>query len=183
MSGSTDRPVPHGPSAISAALRRIRRYRPSERMLFDCVYGTVLASSLAAALDRVNSPSKPGYNAAWLLVSALVAAMAHGYAHAIAFRAPAGEAAPTHTIRTMFGEWPLVVATFPTVAALLTAYAGWWHEYTAVDVVLVFNVVMLFGWGAWGSRSSGGSWGAACRAGCVDMLMGLVIIAANVLIK
>ncbi|MGW3361873.1 hypothetical protein ACWDOR_02895 [Streptosporangium canum] len=178
-----DGPGPSMSRGLTGLLRRIRRYRPSEQLLFGGVYGTVLASSVAAALDRVNTPPDPGYDALWVLISALVAAVAHGYAHAIARHTAADDAVPVQAVRSVLEEWPLVAAALPTVAALLAAYAGWWHEYTAVDVILVFNAFTLFGWGAWASRSAGGSWAAACRVGGVDMLLGLGIVAANTLIK
>ncbi|MGV9774530.1 hypothetical protein [Streptosporangium sp. NPDC003464] len=180
MPDSRDRP---GPRDLRAVLRLIRRYRPPERLLFGGVYGTVLASSVAAALDRVTTPPDPGYDALWVLISALAAAAAHGYAHAIARHTAADEAVPVYAVRSVLEEWPLVMAALPTIGALLAAYAGWWHEYTAVDVILVFNALTLFGWGAWASRSAGGSWANACRVGCVDMLLGLCIVVANTLIK
>ncbi|MET8050130.1 hypothetical protein ABZU75_21280 [Streptosporangium sp. NPDC005286] len=163
-------------------LRRIRRYRPPERLLFGGVYGTVLASGLAAALDRTGTAPDPGYDALWVLISALAAAVVHGYAYAVANHTAADQ--PTaHTVRSVLGEWPLVAATLPTLGAHLGAYAGWWKQSTAVDVVLVFNAVTLFGWGLWASRVSGGSWRAACRAGGVYTLLGLLIIVANTFVK
>ncbi|GAA4223634.1 hypothetical protein GCM10023075_17420 [Streptosporangium album] len=165
----------------SGMLGRIRRREPSERLLFGAVYGTVLASSLAAALDQ--APANPGYDALWVLISGLVAAVAHGYAHALAHHTVTGDKPLVHAARSVLTEWPLVAATLPTAGVLLVAHAGWWNPYTAVSVVLVFNAVTLFGWGIWATRASGGSWPAAWKVGCVDMLLGLAIVVANTLIK
>lgn len=54
-------------------------------------------------------------------------------------------------------------------------------EEGAIAVALVINTVALFGWGFWAARVSGRSWGKASRTGGVDMLLGLFIVAANIL--
>ena len=83
----------------------------------------------------------------------------------------------------MLAEWPLVAAVLPTAVLLLTAVAGWWAEATAVEAALLFNTVALFCWGAWAARIAGHGWLSSCRAGGMDMLIGVVIIIANALIK
>ncbi|WP_079148488.1 hypothetical protein [Streptomyces agglomeratus] len=166
----------------SNTLRPARRGEPLQRLLFGGVYGTVLASALAAALESDSGSPNPGYDAVWVLVAALASAAAHGYAHALAHRV-AHDVAVTSTLRSVLAEWPLLAAVLPTVAALLTAHAGWWDEETALVAALAFNTVALFGWGLWATRVAGRSWAAACRAGCVDMLFGLFIIVANALSK
>lgn len=167
----------------SGRLGRIRRREPSERLLSGAVYGTVLASSLAAALDQTETPPNPGYDAVWVLISVLVAAVAHGYAHTLAHHTVTGDRPLVHAARSVLTEWPQVAAALPTVGVLLVAHLGWWNQSTAVRVVLVFNTVTLFGWGMWATRTSGGSWPAAWKVGCVDMLLGLAIVIANTLIK
>lgn len=52
-----------------------------------------------------------------------------------------------------------------------------------MNTALVFNTLLLAGSGAWTARRAGRGWGASLRAGTGDMLIGLVIIAANALIK
>jgi hypothetical protein len=154
---------------------------PIQRLLFGGVYGTVLASSLASALDHDSGQPNPGYDALWILVAALAAAAAHGYAHAIAHWSAGGKKATTETIRSVLTEWPLVAAVIPTVAALLGASAGWWSEAGAINTVLVINTVTLFGWGLWAARTAGQSWASSCRVGGVDVLLGLCIVGANAL--
>ncbi|MFF0160494.1 hypothetical protein ACFYRY_23635 [Streptomyces sp. NPDC005263] len=167
----------------SAPPRWIAQHRPPEQALFSGVYGLVLASALAAALDATGEKADPGADALWVLLTALASGAAHGYAHVIAQRASGDRAATTNRRQLVFAEWPLVAAVLPTVAMLLAAVAGWWAESTAVDVALVFNTVALFGWGTWAARSAGHGWPSSCLAGGLDMVIGLVIIIANALIK
>ncbi|MFD5892424.1 MULTISPECIES: hypothetical protein [unclassified Streptomyces] len=158
-------------------------HRPPEQALFSGIYGLVLASALVAALDVPGEKADPGSDVLWVLLTALASAAAHGYAHVIAQRASADEAATVSRLRLVLAEWPLVAAVLPAVAILLGAVAGWWAEAAAVDAALLFNTVALFGWGAWAARTAGHGWPSSCRAGCLDMLIGLVIIIANALIK
>lgn len=159
------------------------RHRPPEQSLFSGVYGLVLASALVAALDSTGQKADPGPDALWVLLTALASGAAHGYAHVMARRVSVDGAATTGRLRLVLAEWPLVAAVLPAVGILLAAVAGWWAEATAVDAALLFNTVALFGWGAWAARSAGHRWPASCRAGALDMLIGLVIIIANALIK
>lgn len=158
--------------ARRAALRRV---------LFGGVYGTVLASSLVSALDNDSGQPDPGYDALWILVAALAAAAAHGYAHAIAEWSAGGSRATAETVRSVVREWPLVAAVVPTLFGLLGARAGWWGEDNAINVVLVVNLFALFGWGLWAARAAGQRWAAACRVGGVDVLLGLLIVSVNAL--
>ncbi|GGJ77594.1 hypothetical protein GCM10011583_06240 [Streptomyces camponoticapitis] len=166
-----------------AGPRVILRHRPSEGSLFSVIYGLVLASALVAALDSTGEKADPGPDALWVLLTALASGAAHGYAHVIAQRASVDGAATRSRLRLVLAEWPLVAAVLPAVALLLTAVAGWWAEATAVDAALLFNTLALFGWGAWAARTAGHGWPSSCRAGALDMLIGLVIIIANSLIK
>ncbi|WUH89432.1 hypothetical protein OG900_04220 [Streptomyces sp. NBC_00433] len=154
---------------------------PLQRLLFGGVYGTVLASSLASALDHDNGKPNAGYDALWIMVAALAAAAAHGYAHTIAHWTAGGKKATAESIRSVLDEWPLVAAALPTVAALLGAAAGWWSEEGAVDVALTVNTAALFCWGLLAARAAGQGWGSACRVGAVDVLLGLFIVSANAL--
>ncbi|WP_344981952.1 hypothetical protein [Streptosporangium fragile] len=174
MPDRADRPRPR---ASRAALRRLLR-RPPERLLSGGVYGAVLASSLVAALDQEDAAPDPGYDAVWVLIPAVAAAVAHGYAHAVAHHTATG-GTTAQTMRSVLGEWPLVAAALPAVAALLGAYAGWWHAGTGANVVLVINAMILFCLGTWASRAARTSWAAAWRVGGIYMLLGLVIALAN----
>lgn len=104
--------------------------RPAARRgadwMFGGVYGTVLASGLLAALDRAGGEYTPFYDATWVLVTAGAAALAHGYSHHMAGH-PAGSAAHRWRalVRALWNEWPMIVATLPTV--LLLVFAGLAH--------------------------------------------------------
>ncbi|MEW1860957.1 hypothetical protein OG896_13830 [Streptomyces sp. NBC_00669] len=155
---------------------------PRQRLLFGGVYGTVLASSLASALDHDTGQPNPGYDALWILLAAVTAAAAHGYAHTIShWSAGGGKKATVETLRSMRDEWPLVAAVMPTLFVLLGASAGWWSESGGTSVVLIVNTATLFGWGLWAARAAGQGWGPSCRVGGVDVLIGLFIVGANVL--
>ncbi|MFD9209397.1 hypothetical protein ACFVZM_24350 [Streptomyces sioyaensis] len=158
-----------------------RRAQPLQRLLFGGVYGSVLASALAGALGHEGSD--PGYDAAWVALSAVASAAAHGYAHSIAHMTEDDTRVTVSAVRSMFTEWPLVLAVLPTVAALLGASAGWWSEDGAVEVALAINMVALFGWGVWAARVARRGWWASVRVGGVDVLIGLFIVIANVVSK
>ncbi|MFD5284767.1 hypothetical protein [Streptomyces rubrogriseus] len=171
----------HGPAG-DAAPKGILRHRP-ERWLFKGIYGLVLASALVAALDVPGEAANPGQDALWVLLTALTSGAAHGYAHVIAQRASGDGTAGPSRLRAVLAEWPLAVAVLPTVMMLLAAEAGWWAEETAADTALVLNTVLLFALGTSAARTAGLGRLSSCRAGALDMLIGLVIIAADALIE
>lgn len=160
-----------------------RSRRPSsESWLISGVYGLVLASALAAALDSPDEQTDPGSDALWVLFTALAAAAAHGYAHVLAHRMSAERSGIGVGLRAMFAEWPLVAAAAPTIVFLLFAVPSWWTESDAVDTALLVNTVLLAAGGAWTARRAGRGWPASLRAAAGDMVIGLVIIGANALI-
>ncbi|MEV6175622.1 hypothetical protein ACIHAR_08030 [Streptomyces sp. NPDC052016] len=177
MPDRADRVRPEG-----VAPEGILRRRPPERWLFSGIYGLVLASAMVAALDPAGEEADPGPDALWVLLTALASSAAHGYAHVIAQRASVDGPATASRLRSVLAEWPLVAAVLPTVGILLAAVAGWWAEAMAVDAALLFNTVALFGLGASAARTAGHGWPSSCRAGGLDMLIGLMIISANALI-
>ncbi|MDA5140078.1 hypothetical protein PEM37_01090 [Streptomyces sp. AD681] len=171
----------HDPAA-GVAPRGFLRRRP-EGWLFQGIYGLVLASALVAALDVPGEEANPGQDALWVLLTALTSGAAHGYAHVIARRATGDGTARPSRLRAAAAEWPLVAAVLPTVAMLLAAKAGWWAEDTAADTALVLNTVLLFALGTSAARAAGLGRLSSCRAGLLDMLIGLVIIVADALIE
>ncbi|CAM5262491.1 Integral membrane protein OS=Streptomyces tendae OX=1932 GN=GUR47_06595 PE=4 SV=1 [Streptomyces tendae] len=143
----------------------------------------MLASALVAALDVPGGEANPGQDALWVLLTALSSGAAHGYAHVIARRASGDGTASASRLRAVLAEWPLTAAVLPTVAMLLAATAGWSAEDTAADTALVLNTVLLFTLGTSAARTAGLGRLSSCRAGFLDMLIGLVIIAADALIE
>ncbi|MEV6056626.1 hypothetical protein [Streptomyces sp. NPDC052107] len=159
-----------------------RRLDTREAVMFGGVYGAVLASSLVAALTRYGHTSAEvrGYDAAWVLVTALASALAHGYAHYIAERAPHRR---WDVLRSLWEEWPLVVAVLPTVFLLAGAWWRWWPAKGVEYAAFVLNILILFGLGLLTARWSRHSWPTAVLMGAGDAMLGLIVVVANALIK
>ncbi|MFF8595393.1 hypothetical protein ACF061_28920 [Streptomyces sp. NPDC015220] len=151
-------------------------------LLFGGVYGAVVASAMVAALTRYghNSAADRRYDAAWLLVTGFASALAHGYAHYIAERGPhrRGQA-----LRALAAEWPLVAAMLPTVLVLAGAGWGWWPANGVEYPAFVLNIALLFVLGLLSARWAGREGTVALATGVGDALIGLIVVAANAVIK
>ncbi|MGW2486364.1 hypothetical protein ACWCV9_03970 [Streptomyces sp. NPDC001606] len=165
-----------------AAAAPPRTHDTREAVLFGGVYGAVLASSMVAALSQYGRTSAAGrrYDAVWLLVTALASALAHGYAHYIAERAPHRR---WDALRAMRDEWPLVTAVLPTVFLLAGAGWGWWPANGVEYPAFALNIVLLFTLGLVTARWSARRWPAAVLIGLADALLGMIVVVANALIK
>ncbi|MFF9771958.1 hypothetical protein ACF1GT_36315 [Streptomyces sp. NPDC014636] len=159
-----------------------RQHDARELVLFGGVYGAVLASSMVAALTRYGHTSADvrGYDAAWVLVTACASALAHGYAHYIAERAPHRRWDVLIAVRD---EWPLVTAVLPTVFLLAGARVGWWPAKGVEYAAFVLNMMILFVLGLLTARWSARRWPVAVLMGLGDALLGLIVVGANALIK
>jgi hypothetical protein len=166
----------------TAAGPQPRAHDTREAVLFGGVYGAVLACSMVAALTQYGHTSAASrrYDALWLLVTACASALAHGYAHYIAERAPHQRWDALHTLAD---EWPLVTAVLPTVFLLAGAGWGWWPPKGVEYPAFVLNIVILFGLGLVTARSSHRSWPASVLIGALDALLGVIVVVANALIK
>ncbi|MCX3061985.1 hypothetical protein [Streptomyces beihaiensis] len=166
-------------------VRALRRSAARPHVLFGGVYGAVLASSMVAALTELGetTPEDRFSSAQWLLVTAVASALAHGYAHLIARRGDQAVHGVRPVARLLFSEWPLVLATAPTLILLLGAAWGWWPSRGIEYVAFAVNVVLLFTWGLLAARAGGRAWGSAAKVGAGDALLGLVVVAANAVIK
>ncbi|MFI8339943.1 hypothetical protein ACIF8W_07655 [Streptomyces sp. NPDC085639] len=161
--------------------------RPGRRgadWMFGGVYGTVLASALLAALGQEGQAFTPFYDASWVFVTGATAGLAHGYAHHMA--AHRKESA-WHRWRmlalALWNEWPLIVATLPTVLILLGAGLFDWDSYGVTAVGLGLNTALLFAWGSFVALRVGYRLGSALLIGMADATIGLAIIVANAVIK
>ncbi|GAV42500.1 hypothetical protein [Streptomyces acidiscabies] len=154
-------------------------------VLFGGVYGAVLASSMVAALtgQGETAPGERLSSAQWLLITAVASAVAHGYAHLIALRGDQTHHGVRAAVRLLVSEWPLVMATVPTVVLLLGAGWGWWPSEGVEYVAFAVNVVLLFAWGLLAARAAGRTWLSAWTIGVADALLGLAVVAANAVIK
>ncbi|MEU1475450.1 hypothetical protein [Streptomyces sp. NPDC005760] len=164
------------------AASRADRHDTREAVLFGGVYGSVLACSMVAALTQYGHTSRDSrrYDAAWLLVTALASALAHGYAHYIAERAPHRR---WDAVRVLVDEWPLIAAVVPTVALLAGAGWGWWPANGVEYAAFVLNIALLFTLGVVTARWSHRAWAAAIGIGVVDAMLGVVVVVANAVIK
>ncbi|MHC3467649.1 hypothetical protein ACYF6T_02940 [Streptomyces sp. 7R007] len=166
----------------TAAVPAPHRHDTREAVLFGGVYGAVLASSMVAALSQYGpaSPARRRYDAAWLLVTALASALAHGYAHYIAERGPHRR---WDAVRALADEWPLVTAVLPTAVVLAGAGWGWWPAEGVEYPAFALNIALLFTLGLVTARWSGRTWPVAVLVGLVDALLGVVVVVANAMIK
>ncbi|MGW0769052.1 hypothetical protein [Streptomyces sp. NPDC002676] len=159
-----------------------RGHDTREAVLFGGVYGAVLASSMVAALSKYGRTDAAvrRYDAAWLLVTALASALAHGYAHYIAER---GAHRRWDVLRTLRDEWPLVAVVLPSV--FLLAGAGWylWPANGVQYMVFGLNIAILFALGMVTARWSARSWPVSVLVGAADALLGVGVVVANAFIK
>lgn len=183
--GETAGPTPDRASDVAPDGTAGRAARgESSSALFGGVYGTVLASALLAALQNDHAPFTPVYDAMWVLVTAVTAALAHGYAHHMSTR-PAGSAGHRWgaLAHRLIDEWPLVVASLPTVALLLVAGAAGWAPSPVAVSGLALNATLLFGWGVVAALRMGYRRRGAVLIGMADCTLGLLIAVANAMIK
>ncbi|MFP3990887.1 hypothetical protein U9R90_26145 [Streptomyces sp. E11-3] len=151
--------------------------------MFGGVYGTVLASALLAALQADGSFT-PYYDAAWVMVTAGTAALAHGYAHHMATHEPGSGSHRWRQLgRTLADEWPVVVAGLPTALLLVAAGAADWPAEDVTTAGLALNAALLFGWGTFAALRVGYRRRSAVAIGGADAMIGLLIAGANALIK
>ncbi|MFG2499270.1 hypothetical protein ACGFSB_13820 [Streptomyces sp. NPDC048441] len=148
------------------------------------VYGTILASALIAALHSEAQVYTPYYDAAWIMVTAGTAALAHGYAHHMSTHRPgSGLHRWRQLVRELMDEWPVVVACWPAVGLLLLAGAFGWSEPPVTCTVLLLNAALLLGWGTFAALRAGYRRRSAVLLGVADAAIGLLIAAANAVIK
>ncbi|MEV0990582.1 hypothetical protein [Streptomyces sp. NPDC049949] len=193
QTGQTGQTDHTGPDQQGAQGARSRQQPPGPRLppqrrgadwMFGGVYGTVLASGLLAALDQAGEEYTPFYDASWVLVTACAAALAHGYSHHMSSH-QAGSAALRWRVlsRALWNEWPMIVATLPTVVLLLIAGLTHLDSHAVTAVGLGLNTALLFAWGSFVALRVGHRLGQALLTGMADATIGLAIIVANAVIK
>ncbi|MFD4247140.1 hypothetical protein ACFWP3_36970 [Streptomyces sp. NPDC058525] len=152
--------------------------------MFGGVYGTVLASGLLAALDQKGGDYTPFYDASWVVVTAVTAGLAHGYSHHMTTHQQGSAGHRWRLLVTaLWHEWPMIVATLPTVLLLVLAGLTGWDSYGVTAVGLGLNTALLFAWGSCVAIRVGYRLRSALLIGLADATIGLAIIVANALIK
>ncbi|MFD7628078.1 hypothetical protein ACFV7Q_18920 [Streptomyces sp. NPDC059851] len=173
--------TPHTPRAPRIPLTPPHR---GADWMFCGVYGTVLAAGLLAALDEKGAEYTPFQDAVWVFVTAAAAALAHGYAHHMAGHQPGSAGHRWRMlVREVLHEWPLIAATLPTVALLVIAGFAHWDAPVVTTVGLCLNTALLFGWGSFVALRVGYRLRSSLLIGAADSAIGVVIIAANAVIK
>ncbi|WP_330330087.1 hypothetical protein OHS33_10310 [Streptomyces sp. NBC_00536] len=172
------------PPPAPASPPPLPRPRRGADWMFGGVYGTVLASGLLAALDQKSGEYTPYYDASWVLVTAATAALAHGYSHHMTTHQDGSAGHRWRLLaRALFNEWPMIVATLPTVLLLVLAGVIGWDSHGVTAVGLGLNTALLFAWGSLVALRVGYRMASALLIGAADATIGLVIIVANALIK
>lgn len=163
--------------------RVARHWLARPTALFGGVYGLLVSSTAVAALTEYGEVGRAARldDAVWVLFSALASALAHGYAHQIAYRSQ--DSGLRGMARAVLAEWPLVLAALPTALLLCGAGFGWWRSEGIEYVAFGLNTLLLLCWGLLASRVAGSTWGRAVRVGCGDALLGVAVALASTLLK
>lgn len=142
-------------------------------------YGTILASSLIAAL----SYKKRGD--AWVMIAALLATeLVFAAAHAMSSLLERGrEGAAASTSIELRGvlryEWPVLKAVWPALLLLLAGF-GLLSADAAVNGALIVNTVVLFAWGVAVAHARGSGRLAVIATGVVASTLGVALVVLKV---
>ena len=140
--------------------------------------GVVMASVLVAALSHYAQPLDPVDDIVWTLLLLGGSSVIRTYAAFVTSRA-GRERHRDAAKRILRGEWALVCAGLPAVAALLTSISAHWSTRGTVQFILVMNVVVLFVLGIAGASRAGHRASAAIGFGLGDAALGLLVIVFN----
>ena len=152
---------------------------PDNTDFASAIYGQVLAGSAVVALSRHDEP--PMEIVAGVCATMLVFWVAHVYAETVS-RAVARDGRAGELSHVARREWPMVQAALPAVVALTLAALGLWSREAGITIALALGVVELGGWGTAAGRRAGRSKGRSLLVGLGSAGLGLLIIAAKVLI-
>lgn len=140
--------------------------------------GVTMASVLVAALEHQGTPPDPVEDIIWILVLLGCTSLIRTYAGVVGARARYSATA-YHLRRLLGNEWALVTAGLPTVLVLLVTTMAHWPTRPAVQVVMLMNVVLLFGLGTVGALRTRYRPVKAAAVGLADALLGVFVIVLN----
>ncbi|MFD8749970.1 hypothetical protein ACFV0O_03130 [Kitasatospora sp. NPDC059577] len=141
------------------------------------VYGSMLAASVIAA-SSLQEPHPRLSLILLLVITGLVFWIAHVYAE-VAGEREVGRTVKWHQVRKVGRhEWPLVEASaLPALAVLVSPWLGAGENaWLALGVAVAQQVT----WATLGARRAGATTRQAAAEGAVNLVLGLVIVAAKV---
>ncbi|MGW7583008.1 hypothetical protein ACWGKU_14450 [Kitasatospora sp. NPDC054768] len=166
-------PAPRDPAPRDPARGGIRKRTDYA----GAVYGSMLAASVIAA-SSLTEPHPRLSLILLLVITGIVFWIAHVYA-LVAGEREAGHQVTWSQVREVGRhEWPLVEASaLPALAVLVSPWLGAGENaWLALGVAVAQQVA----WATLGARRAGASSGQILAEGVVNLLLGLVIVAAKV---
>ena len=168
------------PDRASTQPSGVSRLLPQENLAAS-VYGTILVSSVIVGLAQTDF-SAPTMMAV-VAVTALVFALAHAWATALARSAEDRQALSTgHLLDGIRHEWPMVEAVGPALLALALAVVGVYSAKTGLWAAIIANTVLLFVWGAVLRHRAGGTAVQCLAAGLTTASLGLMLVLLKALL-
>ncbi|EIV95260.1 hypothetical protein FraQA3DRAFT_5068 [Frankia sp. QA3] len=155
------------------------------------IYGTILTAGLIAAQDPRTDPLVDVV--ADVLITVAVFWLAHGYAHAVARPFAPSEAAgaratvsPPRGLRlawvALVANWPLMRAAFLPLGVLVLARVAGASVDDAQEAALWTCVALLALWGLRAGRAAGLAGWRLARYATGSSLLGLILVALEVVI-
>jgi hypothetical protein len=143
--------------------------------LAGAIYGTIVATTVVAGLDKANAT--PVRALGLLLATGSFFWAAHVYAYLLADRIHGHHRMhPEDVRRMMWREWPLLRAVLPVAVPLAAGAAGVISAAAALFLALLVGVAMLVGWGVVFSRREGYGLAGVLAAATVNAAVGLFIV-------
>ncbi|HTF48897.1 MAG TPA: hypothetical protein VK735_15740 [Pseudonocardia sp.] len=173
---------PDAESTLDSLRPRANQVNSTPRWLNGALTGLVLTSAIVAALDHQGQSPNPGDAIAWIFITLATTGLVRSYASFVAGHGQRG-IGPQNFLRTLILEWSLIAAGLPAAIILLVSVAASYPLLGAVRTVLSANVLILLGLGAFGARKAGYRPFQAAALGIADAAFGLLVIAANALLK
>lgn len=148
--------------------------------LAGSLYGIVLVTSILVTFvgsDRI------GFMIAGVVVTTLVFALAHAWAHALGdtlgTRAPVDRGKLLHSLRR---EWSIVEAAAPATIVLVLGALGLYSAATALWIAVLLNVALMFVWGVALRQLSGGNSLEVLGAGLASASLGFLLVLLKLLV-
>jgi hypothetical protein len=159
----------------------MRRREHLAHELSGAIYGTILASTVVAALGY--DPQKLEKSIVIVVVTSAVFYAAHVYSLTVAARIVAGQALTLRQVRGIaLSEWPMMQSCVPILIPLVFGTLGWISRDLAADIALLVGIGALFTYGVLiGLREERGHFHVIANALIVGSF-GVLILALKVLV-